>query len=317
MVAFALLTLPAFAAAYDLYHHAAASMVADAPAHQRLNPAAWSDRDLTVASLGHATLVMNYFGVRVISDPTLFDRIGLALDSIVTIGPHRQVAPPLTAAALGPIDVILVTHAHMDHLDVPSLEALPKTATVIACAKCAALIRPLGFTDVRELNWGESTTVKGLTVTAMAARHWGRRWPPFGVNYGFNSYLLDRGRQRMLLACDSAYTDAFAALANRPLEVAAFSIGAYDPWIRTHADPEQVWKMFRQSGAHYLVPIHWGTFRLSKEPMDEPLRRLLKAAGDHSNDIVLRQIGTSWTLPAATGFATAARVRPAAKGGPR
>jgi L-ascorbate metabolism protein UlaG (beta-lactamase superfamily) len=238
-----------------------------------------------------------------ISDPTLFNRVGFALDSIVTFGPRRHVDPPLKPSALGPIDVILVTHAHMDHLDIPSLEALPKSATVIACSKCAALIRPLGFNDVRELKWGESTTVKGLTVTAMAARHWGKRWPPFGTTYGYNSYVLDRGGRRMLLACDSAYTDAFATLASRPPAVAAFSIGAYDPWIHNHANPEQVWTMFQQSGARYLVPLHWGTFRLSKEPMNQPLSRLLEDAGAREGAVVLRQLGSSWTMPRNAAFA--------------
>ena len=189
-------------------HLMATAATTEAP--HRPNPQAWSDHTLTIANLGHATLLMNYFGVRVISDPTLFDRIGLALDSIVTIGPRRHVAPPLTAAEIGPLDVIVVTHAHMDHLDLPSLTALPRNIPVIACTRCAKLIRPLGFSDVRELKWGESTTVKGLTVTAMAANHWGRRWPPWGVDYGFNSYVIERAGHRMLLACDSAYTDAFA-----------------------------------------------------------------------------------------------------------
>ena len=302
--ALALLLVIAASAAYLRFRDPAAT-ASEAPPRARPVPATWPSDALTIANLGHATLLMNFYGVRVISDPTLFDRVGLALDSIVTFGPHRYVAPPLQPAALGPLDVILVTHAHMDHLDLPSLEALPKSATVIACAKCAALIRPLGFSDVRELNWGESTTVKGLTVTAMAARHWGKRWPPYGVEYGFNSYVLDRGSHRMLLACDSAYTDVFAALASRPPEVAAFSIGAYDPWIRNHADPEQVWAMFRQTGARYLVPIHWGTFRLSKEPMDEPLRRLLEDSGDRADAIVLREIGESWRMPPATRTAAA------------
>ncbi|HEX4210280.1 MAG TPA: MBL fold metallo-hydrolase, partial [Candidatus Binataceae bacterium] len=162
-----------------------------------------------------------------------------------------------------------------------------------------ALIRPLGFKDVRELKWGESTAVDGLRVTAMGARHWGKRWPPYGTNYGFNSYILDRDGHRMLYACDSAATDLFGALHNDPPEVAAFSISAYDPWIRNHANPEQVWSMFEQTGAQYLVPIHWGTFKLSREPMDEPLQRLIAAAGDESNRIVLRHIGETWTLPVA------------------
>ncbi len=322
IAALALLILPVLATGENppdrhgfIPGHATDPTAFNAVARMPPRPATWPDSALTIASLGHASLLMNYFGVRVISDPTLFDRIGLALDSIVTIGPRRHVPPPLDPAQIGPLDVIIVTHAHMDHLDLPSLEALPKNATVIACAKCAALIRPLGFKDVRELRWGESTVVKGLTVTAMGARHWGRRWPPFGTDYGFNSYVLDRDGHRMLLACDSAYTNLFATLAARPPEVAAFSIGAYDPWIRAHANPKQVWAMFRQTGARYLIPLHWGTFRLSKEPFDEPMRWLLREAGEHSDAVVLRSIGASWTMPAEAAATAAAHRHTGTAGG--
>ena len=274
--------------------------------HPRLEPASWPDNSLTIANLGHAALVMNFFGTRVLSDPTLFSRVGVSIDSILTIGPKRFVDPPLAPAQLQHIDVILITHAHMDHLDLPSLEALPKNAVVVACEKCATLIAPLGFNDVRELKWGETTIVKGLTVRAMGARHWGRRWPPFGEGYGFNSYVLEKNGHRMLLACDSANTDLFASLASTPLDVAAFSIGAYDPWILNHANPEQVWSMFQQTRARYLIPIHWGTFRLSKEPMQEPLQRLIAAAGDQQDRIVIRRIGGTWTMPASTEMHRAA-----------
>lgn len=272
-------------------------------------PVQWSGDTITLANLGHATLLMNFFGVHVISDPTLFDRVGLAVDSLFTIGPHRQVPAPLAPSQLGPIDVILITHAHMDHLDIPSLEALPKTATVIACAGCAALIRPLGYRDVRELRWGQRTSVKGLTVVAMGARHWGRRWP-LGHDYGFNSYVLSKDGHRMLLACDSAFTELFAPLHADPPDIAAFSIGAYDPWIRNHANPEQVWTMFQQTGAHWLVPIHWGTFKLSKEPRDEPMRRLIAAAGDQAGRIVPRQIDGTWRMPLVASSAKAAAPPP-------
>ncbi len=266
--------------------------------HPRPEPASWPDNALTIANLGHATVLMNFFGTRVLSDPSLFSRVGMSIDSILTIGPKRHVDPPLAPSQLQQLDVILITHAHMDHLDVPSLKALPKTAVVVACDKCSQIIAPLGFKDVRELKWGESTVVKGLTVRAMGARHWGRRWPPFGEDYGFNSYVLEKDGRRMLLACDSADTDLFASLASTPPDVAVFSIGAYDPWILNHANPEQVWAMFQSTRAHYLVPIHWGTFKLSKEPMEEPLQRLIKAAGDQQDRIVLRQIGGTWTMPA-------------------
>jgi L-ascorbate metabolism protein UlaG (beta-lactamase superfamily) len=264
--------------------------------HKELDPASWPDSSLTIANLGHASLLMNYFGTRVIADPSLFSRVGMSIDSVVTIGPKRHVDPPLAPSELQHLDLILITHAHMDHLDVPSLKSLPKTAVVVGCDKCSAIIAPLGFKDVRELKWGETTTVKGLTIRAMGARHWGRRWP-FGSNYGFNSYVLEKNGRRMLLACDSAETDVFASVAANPPDIAAFSIGAYDPWINNHANPEQVWAMFQQTRARYLLPIHWGTFRLSKEPMEEPLQRLIAAAGDQQDRIVLRKIGGTWTLP--------------------
>lgn len=265
----------------------------------RLEPSSWRDDALTIANLGHSTLLMDYFGVRVISDPALFHRIGLSIGPLLTIGPERFTAPPLRPSELRSVDVILITHAHMDHLDIPSLRAMPKNAVVVACQRCASLIAPLGFADVRELGWGDQTEVEGLKITAMGARHWGRRWPPFGSDYGFNSYILEKNGCRMLLACDSAFTDLFATLRLNPPEVAAFSIGAYDPWIRNHADPEQAWEMFQQSGARYLIPIHWGTFRLSKEPMEEPLARLVTAAGSEADRIVLRNIGIAWRLPPA------------------
>ncbi|MGD1026474.1 MBL fold metallo-hydrolase [Candidatus Binatus soli] len=294
IAAVALFSLALFAArSYSLDMNAAPGH-----SHPRLEPASWRDNSLTIANLGHAALLMNFFGTRVLSDPTLFSRVGMSIDSILTIGPKRFVDPPLTPAQLQHIDLILITHAHMDHLDLPSLEALPKSAVVVACDQCAKLIAPLGFNDVRELKWGETTIVKGLTIRAMGARHWGRRWPPFGEGYGFNSYVLEKNGRRMLLACDSAQTDLFASLASTPPDVAAFSIGAYDPWIYNHANPEQVWAMFQQTRARYLIPIHWGTFRLSKEPMQEPLQRLIAAAGSQQDRIVIRQIGATWTMPA-------------------
>ena len=268
------------------------------PGSGRLDPTAWANEAITMANLGHATLLINFDGVRVISDPTLFYRVGLSLGPLGTIGPHRLVAPPLRPDQLQALDLILITHAHMDHLDLPSLEALPKSVTVVACSRCGDLIRPLGFSDVRELHWGESTTVKGLTITAMGARHWGKRWP-LGRDYGFNSYVLAKDRHRMLLACDSAATNLFASLKTNPPEIAAFSIGAYNPWIWNHANPEQVWQMFEETGAEYLIPIHWGTFRLSKEPPDEPIRRLVEAAGPNADHVVERQIGQAWRLPKA------------------
>jgi L-ascorbate metabolism protein UlaG (beta-lactamase superfamily) len=255
-----------------------------------LHPAAWPKDAITVGWLGHATLLIDYLGVRVISDPTFFHRVGLDVAHLFTIGPVRRAPVPLDPRALPPLDVILITHAHMDHLDLPSLRALPKRAVVVTCPGCRDLIEPLGYTDVRPLSWGESTVVNGLKITAMGARHWGKRWP-WEADRGYNSYVIEKGGVRMLIACDSAFTPIFSQLKDDPPLIAAFSIGAYDPWIRHHANPEEVWEMFQQSGARYLIPIHWGTFRLSKEPMDEPIKRLIRDAGPQAGRVVIRNVG--------------------------
>ncbi len=256
----------------------------------QLRPATWPADAITVGYLGHATLLIDYLGVHLITDPAFFHRVGLNVADLFTIGPARRAPVPLRADAIAPLDLILITHAHMDHLDLPSLRALPKTAAVVSCAGCRDLIEPLGFSDVRPLSWGQSTYVRGLRITAMGARHWGRRWP-WGPDRGYNSYVIEKDGVRMLIGCDSAYTPIFSRLRDNPPLIAAFSIGAYDPWIRNHANPEEVWEMFQESGARYLIPIHWGTFRLSKEPMDEPIRRLIRAAGPRSDAIVIRKIG--------------------------
>ena len=255
-----------------------------------MRPASWPSDAITVGYLGHATLLIDYLGVRLITDPTFFHRVGIDVGDLFTVGPVRQAAVPLQPGAIPRLDLILITHAHMDHLDLPSLRALPKDATVVSCPGCRDLIEPLGYNDVRPLRWGESTSVRGLKITAMGARHWGRRWP-WEADRGYNSYVIEKDGIRTLIACDSAFTPLFSQLHEDPPLIVAFSIGAYDPWIRNHANPEEVWEMFRESGARYLVPIHWGTFRLSKEPMDEPLRRLIRDAGPRSDAIVIRKVG--------------------------
>jgi L-ascorbate metabolism protein UlaG (beta-lactamase superfamily) len=274
-------------------------------ATEKVLPASWQDGEITIANLGHATLLMNYLGVRVITDPALFDKVGWSVGGLFTIGPRRLVDHVLRPNELPPVDVVLVTHAHMDHLDLPSLSVMPREAVVVTCNGCSPLLRPIGFRDVREIQWGETTTVRGLSITALGATHWGKRWP-WGSTYGYNSYLLEKGGRRLFVGCDSAYTEIFKAIGDRPPEVAAFSVGAYDPWIWNHANPEQVWDMFQQTGAGFLVPIHWGTFRLSREPMHEPIDRLVHAAGGDSNRIVMRHIGAAWTVPSAVRAASAA-----------
>jgi L-ascorbate metabolism protein UlaG (beta-lactamase superfamily) len=105
----------------------------------------------------------------------------------------------------------------------------------------------------------------------------------------------------VLFASDTAYTPVLGSVARaRGIAAAIIGNGAYDPWIANHASPEQVWRMFEESGAVHLLPVHWDTFRLGKEPLGEAMRRLLTAAGSRADAVVIRRIGETWTMPMAT-----------------
>jgi L-ascorbate metabolism protein UlaG (beta-lactamase superfamily) len=115
---------------------------------------------------------------------------------------------------------------------------------------------------------------------------------------GYGGYLMRRAGRTVLFAGDTAYTDAFERLGQRVgVDLAILPIGAYDPWIANHASPEQAWKMFQALGARYLLPVHHSTFRLSREPIEEPLQRLLAAAGAERWRVVAPEVGATWQMP--------------------
>jgi len=266
------------------------------PATQTPDPAIWSSEDLTVAYLGHASVLIDFAGTMILTDPTLYDRIGLTVGPL-TIGPKRVVASALSADRLPKLDAVLVTHAHMDSLDRPSLRRLSGSPLLIVPERTGDLVDDLGYRKVIELAWGKQAAAGEITVESVPVSHWGRRWP-WERWRGYNGYLLSRGGVRVLFASDTAYSPELAEWArNRHVTVAILGIGAYDPWIWNHQDPEQAWQTFAQSGARHLVPVHWDTFRLGKEPLGDAMRRLLAAAGADARRIVIREIGQTWTLP--------------------
>jgi L-ascorbate metabolism protein UlaG (beta-lactamase superfamily) len=239
------------------------------------------------AWLGHNTVLIAVDGVTVLLDPVLGDRIGVRIPGL-TVGPARLVPRALGAESLPPVDVILISHAHFDHLDVPTLKALAKRETeVITAAETADLI-PRGFGSVRELDWGKSARVKGLEITALRPNHWGAR-TMWDRHRGYNGYLVESAAARWVYAGDTALTRNFHGLGE--LDLGIFGIGAYNPWIHAHANPEQVWEMARESGSERLLPVHHSTFRLSDEPIHEPLERLTAAAGKEQDRIVKPTLG--------------------------
>jgi L-ascorbate metabolism protein UlaG (beta-lactamase superfamily) len=263
------------------------------PARARIKPdlAGWEDRELSAVWIGHATILLRVGGVTILTDPVFANRIGLGL-WLTTLGPRRHIAAAMAARQLPKVDLILISHAHFDHLDRQSLASLNKKTRVVMARHTGDLVRDLGFRDVTELRWGETTRLNGLTITAREVKHWGAR-TFLDQHRGYNAYLLESSKGRVLYGGDTAYQELFKDVG--PVNLAIMGIGAYDPYIHAHATPEQVWTMANHARADFVLPMHHSTFRLSHEPMHEPLERILTAAGDQSDRIAVEEVGGTWT----------------------
>ncbi|PYK21883.1 MAG: hypothetical protein DME59_20755 [Verrucomicrobia bacterium] len=271
-----------------------------APPFAKPEPEKWSDAQVTLAWLGHATVLLNFFGVTILSDPVLFPRIGIRLLGF-TIGPKRLTAPALEFHQLPQIDVIVLSHAHFDHLDRRTLRCFDRATSVITARATSDLLKGTRFSDVTELEWGQSrtlsTTVGQSEVTAFPVKHWGARTQR-DTYRGYNGYLIERNGRRIIFAGDTAMTENFAELRRHgAIDVAIMSIGAYNPWIQSHCTPEQAVQMANAAGARFIVPVHHQAFRLSFEPFREPIERFEAALSKTPERIALREIGQTFVLP--------------------
>jgi L-ascorbate metabolism protein UlaG (beta-lactamase superfamily) len=228
---------------------------------------------VSVTYVGHATVLVRFDGVSLLTDPVYSSRLIL---------PKRLVEPGVALGALPPLDVVLVSHGHMDHLDVPTHRLLPKTDTVAVVAKnLSDLVAACGYRDVIELAWGEQVTVRDVRISALPVKHWGTR-NLVPDRRGYTGFLLEHRDGTVFFPGDTAYFPGFRDYGKRyAIDVALLPIGAYSPpsFRRVHMNPEDALQAAVDLGARHLVPIHWGTFVVSYEPIDEPVRWLLELAG--------------------------------------
>lgn len=265
------------------------------PAPLTPDPSKWPDAGLHVAWLGHSTVLLKVDGYTLITDPVLNPWIGVDL-RVATVGMKRLVAPALKADQLPKIDLILSSHAHMDHMDLATVRSLEGPNTEVVMAKATIdLIRGDRFRNVRELGWGESAQVGPLKIKALEVKHWGARLRT-DTYRGYNGYMIDSGKYRVLFAGDTANTDAFKVQRNGNIDLGIFPIGAYDPWIYAHCNPEQAWRMLNEFGVDRAIGIHHKTFQLSSEGYNEPIERFVLAAGNSESRIVAREIGSEFHL---------------------
>jgi len=250
---------------------------------QSHKPKLLEDGGLGVTFIGHASFFIQMGGQNVIIDPN-FARWLFVLKRLRIPGVQLRDLPAL--------DVVLVTHAHFDHLHRPSLRAIVQQArrrraaapVIVVPHHVMDLVSDLGFREVVELDWWDNYRQEGLTVTHVPSRHWGARVLR-DSHRGYGGYVLRDDRHSVYHAGDTAYFPGFREIGQRlSPQLALLPIGAYNPpsFRNVHADPSDATRAFLDLNARWMVPMHYGTFRLSHEPVDEPLQLLAqeaKAAG--------------------------------------
>ena len=247
------------------------------PSHATPVPHDWDSDGLTAAWLGHSTVLLNFGGVTILTDPALGNRIG-ANTVCGTVGPKRLVAPALKPHQLPPIDLVLLSHAHMDHLDFPTLRRLPAGSRAVTARNTGDLVRQAGWRRPVELGWGDKTRITtrhgDVEIEAFEVNHWGARWK-VDRRRGYNGYIISRGGRKIIFGGDTALTTSFRSLRSKgPFDLAIMPIGAYNPWIYAHCTPEQAVDMANGAGATYFLPIHFKTFQFGREGASEPIQRL-------------------------------------------
>ena len=234
--------------------------------------------------IGHSTVLLQFGGLNVITDPVFSQRAF----PVQWAGPRRVMDPALPLEGLPPLDVVLLSHSHYDHLDKPAVRRLAKAhpqATWVVPLGLADYIRGWGVREIVELDWWQESVVNALRITATPARHFSARRLGDRNRTLWCGFAFELDGTRAFFAGDTAYHREFGDVAARcgPFDFVMIPIGAYDPrWFMhvVHVDPDEAVQIYEDlvkphasSPRPLMLGIHWGTFRLTDEPMDEPPRR--------------------------------------------
>ncbi|MEU9720484.1 MBL fold metallo-hydrolase [Streptomyces sp. NPDC047976] len=250
---------------------------------------------VSAAWAGHASWVLRTGGLTVLTDPVWSRRI---------LGTPARVTPVgVPWEELPPVDAVVISHNHYDHLDAPTLRRLPRDTALFVPAGLARWCRRRGFTRVTELDWWESAELGGVRFEFVPAHHWSKRSLLDTCRTLWGGWMLTdtaRGR-KVYFAGDTGYGHWFGEIGRRHpgIDLALLPIGAYAPrwWLRdVHADPEEAVRACLDLGARRMAPMHWATFVLSAEPVMEPLHRTRAAwarAGLPREDLWDLPIGAS------------------------
>jgi L-ascorbate metabolism protein UlaG (beta-lactamase superfamily) len=243
--------------------------------------------------IGWASVLVEIDGHRVMTDPVFSERCSPS----TLVGPKRFHAPPIALGDLPPIDVVVISHDHYDHLDMDTVRALAARGThfVVPLGIGAHLERwQVPKSQVHELDWNDTANVAGLAITSTPARHYSGRNPLHNNETLWTSWVVKGPQHRFFFSGDSGYSDAFARIGKEhgPFDLTLIKIGASDPtWSEIHMTPEEAVQVDRDLGGRVMIPVHWGTFNLAYHAWRDPVDRAVAAAGRVGVHIVVPKPG--------------------------
>ncbi len=271
------------------------------------NPLLWNDDEINIAWIGHSTVLLNINGKIILTDPVLFNSIGLYLLG-TTIGKTRATSPALEFDEIPRPDIVLISHAHMDHMDYKSLSELthkfPDKIDCVTAFNTKDIIDDLKWKNLIELDWGKTINFDALKIKATEVNHDGFRLPGerdradghMMDGRSYNGYILESNDKKILFAGDTAYTELFRKYKNENIDVAIMPIGGYVPHHHRHCNPEEALIMAAEHmEAKYFVPIHCNTFD-GDEGFHTPIDWMLKSAKKYNIKIGLSEIGETLTI---------------------
>ncbi|MEW6508754.1 MAG: MBL fold metallo-hydrolase [Bacteroidota bacterium] len=270
-------------------------------------PNAWASDNVTLAWIGHATVLLNIYGKWILTDPVLFENVGLYFLGN-TIGPKRMTPPALEIDEFPKPDIILLSHAHMDHMDYPTLKHFankyPAQIDVVTAYLTKDVIENLPWKSISVMDWNDELKLQDIRFRALEVKHFGWRFPwekdrsrgYIKDGRSFNAYIIDYGGSKILFGGDTAMTDKFNAAKNENIDIAIMPIGAYNPWRRNHCNPEEALLMANDIDAKYFIPIHTKTFKQGSEPFNEPIEWMKRAAENLPIKIGIEEIGQTFVL---------------------
>ncbi len=244
--------------------------------------------------LGHSTVLLEMDGVRVLTDPVFGERAS----PFAWAGPKRFHVVPATLAELPPLDAVVVSHDHYDHLDYPTVRELARTdVPFFTSLGVGAHLEAWGVAPSRitELDWWEEAVhpTKDLVVTAAPSRHFSGRGPTANAT-AWSSFVVSSKNRRVFFSGDTGLTPEYEEIGRRlgPFDLVMLEVGAYHPaWDAIHLGPDNALEALRMLGGGTLLPVHWGTFDLALHPWQEPVEVLARRATEGRVHVVTPRLG--------------------------